>query len=209
MTEYQISKLLDELQSKEVYNRNDAIKKIIKGKINDERIIDALNNMIENDAYPVVRNFARSALDVFGIEHSEVELEAQVHKTSDETGIKFQPKLETDRKKIESRNDFWLGVGLFLVMNFILWQFGSDILKPDFMFPGESAMFGTRGSAWFRHFVSLLCGLTLINGGVFIYFNKRRPQIALGMLAPVGAGIILYIVITLGGILLYGSSIGR
>ena len=73
MTKYQIPNLLDELQSDEAYIRNDAIKKIIKGKIDDEHIITALNNVIKNDSYMTVRNFARSALDVFGIEHSAIE----------------------------------------------------------------------------------------------------------------------------------------
>jgi hypothetical protein len=41
MTKHQISDPLDELHNKEAYIRSDAIKKIIKGKINDERIIQA------------------------------------------------------------------------------------------------------------------------------------------------------------------------
>jgi hypothetical protein len=73
MTKNKISDLLDELQSKETYIRSDALKKIIKGKINDEDIIHALNNVIENDPSMALRNFARSALDGFGVEHSAVE----------------------------------------------------------------------------------------------------------------------------------------
>jgi len=65
--------LLDELKSSETFTRNDAIKKIIKDKINDEHIIAALKGVIENDPSMSVRNFARSALDVFGVEHSAVE----------------------------------------------------------------------------------------------------------------------------------------
>jgi hypothetical protein len=77
VTKYQIPNLLEELQSTEAYIRSDAIKKIIKGKINDEHIIHALRKIIENDPYQAVRNFARAALDVFGIEHSEVEVDTQ------------------------------------------------------------------------------------------------------------------------------------
>jgi len=73
LTEIQIHKLLDELQNNEAYIRNDAIKKIIKGKIDDENIISALKNVIENDPYMSVRNFARSALNLFGVEHSAFE----------------------------------------------------------------------------------------------------------------------------------------
>jgi len=42
MAKHQTSDLLDELQSNEAYIRNDAIKKIIKGKINDEKITSHL-----------------------------------------------------------------------------------------------------------------------------------------------------------------------
>jgi hypothetical protein len=73
MEKPQISDLLNELNSSEAYIRNDAIKKVIKGKIDDEQIILALKEVIENDRSMAVRNFARSALDVFGIEHSTVE----------------------------------------------------------------------------------------------------------------------------------------
>jgi uncharacterized membrane protein YeaQ/YmgE (transglycosylase-associated protein family) len=73
MAKHQISDLLDELQSNEAYIRNDAIKKIIKGKINDEKIIIALKEVIENDRSMAVRNFARSAMNVFSVEHSAAE----------------------------------------------------------------------------------------------------------------------------------------
>lgn len=67
---YQISNLLDELQSNEAYIRSGAIKKIVKENINNERIIVALDNIIENDPSPAIRDFAQSALNVFGIKHS-------------------------------------------------------------------------------------------------------------------------------------------
>ena len=70
MTKNEIRDLLGELHSNEAYIRNDAIKKIIKGKISDEHIITALKDVVENDPSLVVRNFARRALSVFGIEHS-------------------------------------------------------------------------------------------------------------------------------------------
>ena len=74
MTKNLIPDLLNELKSTEAYERNDAIKKIIKGKINDEKIITALKEIIENDPSMAVRNFARAALDAFGVEHSAVEV---------------------------------------------------------------------------------------------------------------------------------------
>jgi hypothetical protein len=57
MTKNQIPDLLNELQNDEAYMRNDAIKK----------------NLIDNDSSMSVRNFARSALNSFGIEHSAFE----------------------------------------------------------------------------------------------------------------------------------------
>jgi hypothetical protein len=78
MTKHKISDLLNELHSKETYIRSDAIKKIIKDKVNDEQIIHALNDVIKNDSSMAVRNFARSALDVFGVEHSAMEETTQI-----------------------------------------------------------------------------------------------------------------------------------
>jgi len=73
MTKSQIPDLLDELQSSETFARNAAVKKIIKDKINDEQIVATLKDVIENDSSMSVRNFARAALDVFGVEHSAME----------------------------------------------------------------------------------------------------------------------------------------
>jgi len=73
--------LLQQLDSRETFTRNDAIKKIIKDKINDEQIIAALKGVIENDPSISVRNFARSALDVFGVEHSTMEDEEVIKYT--------------------------------------------------------------------------------------------------------------------------------
>jgi len=61
----QISKLLDELHDKDVYIRSSAIKKILKGKINDEKIVIALKEMADKDNSIAVKNSARSALDKF------------------------------------------------------------------------------------------------------------------------------------------------
>jgi hypothetical protein len=82
MANYQISNLLDELQSNEAYIRSDAIKKILKGKITHEHIIAALDNIIENDPSPTIRNFAQSTLDTFGIKHSINERPRVIRSTS-------------------------------------------------------------------------------------------------------------------------------
>jgi len=76
-----IPELLDELKSNETFTRNDVIKKIIKEKINNEQIITALKEVTENDHSMAVRNFARNALDVFGVEHSTMEDEEVIKYT--------------------------------------------------------------------------------------------------------------------------------
>jgi hypothetical protein len=96
MTKHKISDLLDELRSKEAYIRSDAIKKIIKGKTNDEHIIHALNHVIENDPSMSLRNFARSALDVFGIEHSAIEEPAKIIPVIDSGTPKKADPVEID-----------------------------------------------------------------------------------------------------------------
>jgi hypothetical protein len=73
MTKNQVPDLLNELQNEEAYVRNDAIKKIIKWKINDDNIIAALKDVVNNDSSMSVRNFARSTLNSFGIDHSAFE----------------------------------------------------------------------------------------------------------------------------------------
>ena len=103
MTKTQIPELLDELRSQETYIRNDAIKRIIKEKINDEQIVVALKDIIENDSSTSVRNFARGALEVFGIEHSAME-ESTIESHNEEVQVKplkteyiDEPVLEKNR----------------------------------------------------------------------------------------------------------------
>lgn len=89
MAKHEISNLLDELKSQETYIRNDAIKRIIKEKINDDQILIALKEATENDPSMSVRNFARSALDIFGVEHSALE----------------EPIVETHSPVVKTRRD--------------------------------------------------------------------------------------------------------
>lgn len=97
----------------------------------------------------------------------------------------------------EKKRDFWLGVGLFFVLNIALtlcqWGvgFGTFAISPE-----------VRNSDFVSSplFTILYWVLTLlpwvINGGLVIYFALTRSQIALGMVA--GFGIALFIVICLG-----------
>ena len=89
MAKHEIPNLLDELRNQETYIRNDAIKRIIKEKINDEQILIALKEATENDPSMSVRNFSRSALDIFGVEHSALE----------------EPVVETHSPVVKTRRD--------------------------------------------------------------------------------------------------------
>ena len=114
MAKHEIPNLLDELKSDETYTRNAAIKKIIKNKINEERIITALKDVIENDTSMSVRNFARSSLDVFGIEHSE--FEQQIVETRSVEIHTDTPKDDGNHQKNIEREtvDDWALIGFFV-----------------------------------------------------------------------------------------------
>ena len=103
MGKYQIQYLLDELKSGEISARNDAIKKIIKEKIDDEQIIIALKEVVESDTSMSVRNFARAALNAFGIEHSAIE--QSIVETSNNEVHAESPKVKNhDQNNIERGN---------------------------------------------------------------------------------------------------------
>ncbi len=178
MSENKISELLDELQNEEAYKRNDAIKKIIKGKVNDEHIIHALSKVIENDPSQAVRNFARAALDVFGIEHSDIEPDAQVGRKTKEVDIEIQPKLKTDQKDVKNQSDLWLGIALFYGMNFIFWQARAALYRNlNFINTGSSLTI----SPTFRFVTdSLPFYINLIV--IVICLLLKRPNVVRGML---------------------------
>ena len=128
MTKTQIPELLDGLRNQETYTRNDAIKRIIKEKINDEQVIVALKEVIENDQSMVVRNFARSALDVFGVEHSATEESTAINSRNSDNNISHTEGQEMSDTTIERANnhhksrDVLLGFfGWFLVGNLLFW----------------------------------------------------------------------------------------
>lgn len=104
------------------------------------------------------------------------------------------PKVyETDAEK---KRDFWIGVGIFFVLNIVLtlcqWGVGADALTVS----------PTNGSSDFvsSTLFTILSWVFLllpwvINIGLIIYFAFTRNQVALGMVA--GFGIALAIVICL------------
>ena len=118
MTNNLIPDLLDELKSTEAYERNEAIKKIIKYKFYDDQIITALKEVIENDPSMALRNFARAALDVFGVEHSAVEesigINSKISEVEESTGINSKNSEDNISETNETINSSvnWSPIGL-------------------------------------------------------------------------------------------------
>ena len=121
MTKTQIPEILDELKSPETYARNDAIKRIIKEMINDEQIIIALKEVIENDHSMAVRNFARNALDVFGVEHSTMEVEEVINYTK----TAFPNHNDSQNTKTTYKSDLKIAIFLLavVIVIFLCWLF--------------------------------------------------------------------------------------
>lgn len=132
MTKTQIPEVLDELRSQETYARNDAIKRIIKEKINDEKIITALKEVTENDHSMSVRNFARSALNVFGVEHSVMEEEEVIYNIMTASPIRNEPepRQELDETTLDtsSKTNLLTAIGIGLFVGFIGTAFIMNLL---------------------------------------------------------------------------------
>lgn len=115
----------------------------------------------------------------------------------DETPVMTEPVLDQGDKK-KNKKDFWRGVGLWIALNIVmglcLWGFQFVVIG------ATSSMSGANSTL--TNLVTLLSAIMgfapfVINIGLLIYFVvKKRPQIALGMLA--GFGLALGIVILLG-----------
>ena len=148
MTKNLIPNLLEELKSTEAYERNDAIKQIIKYKFYDDQIIAALKDVIENDQSMAVRNFARSALDVFGIEHSEIEQQiVETHSVEIHTDT---PKVDGNHQKNIEREIVggWALIGFFVglvpgLLFFLLTRNGPGLLGLSIFLIGPAGVIGS------------------------------------------------------------------
>ncbi len=102
-------------------------------------------------------------------------------------GMPSSPAPDPEVKK--KRRDFWLGVGLFYLLNIVLWGL-------------NALFFGVLSNLDIPYNVmdtiTLIAGLLpyAINIGLIIFLAFKRPQMALGMLA--GFGIAMAIVVCLG-----------
>lgn len=97
----------------------------------------------------------------------------------------------------EKKKDFWLGVGLFFLLNILLGLCSWGVLA---LFGYSGALFNVSTSTYSDLYSVLTCILGLLpwilNIGLVIYFAFTRNQIAYGMVA--GFAIALLIVICLG-----------
>lgn len=99
---------------------------------------------------------------------------------------------ETDAEK---KRDFWIGVGIFFVLNIALalCQWGLFAVSLEFTVPGSDSVSSTLASVLYLVFT---LAPWVINIGLIVFFAFTRSQIALGMVA--GFGIALFLVICLG-----------
>lgn len=116
----------------------------------------------------------------------------------DETPIMSNPVPNQGEVKKKNKKDFWLGVGIFFVLNIVM-----AILRWGLLFAFSGVFFSALdSSSAFANIYSIgaiILGFSpyVINIGLMIYFSvTNRGQIALGMLA--GFGIALAIAICLG-----------
>jgi membrane-associated HD superfamily phosphohydrolase len=157
-----LENLLADLQSGNNRRQIEAAQIVREQNIADERVIEALKHIAAQHENNSVRKAAQSALIALGI-----------------TPPPLDPVL------IQKRRDFWLGVGLFFVLNIVLWVLSVllvvvlDNLNIPYAF-------------------SLIAGFFpyVVNIGLIIFLAFKRPQMALGMLG--GFGIALAIVVCLG-----------
>jgi hypothetical protein len=113
------------------------------------------------------------------------------------TDTEIQPKRETSRASAGRSGDFWLGIGLFLMINFILWQVGSYVMNFNFITGRYDTLLFKSANFQLPFGTAILLGLfclcLLINGSVMLFlFLRRRPKIALGMVSVVPIGVVLY-----------------
>ena len=161
----EIEDFLKDLQSADTTVRRHRIQALREQNIADERIVEALKMLAAGDPAGSVRKDAK--------------------KTLKSTGIEAPPLTPELAKK---RRDFWMGVGLYFGLNFVMWagQFGLYIVLSSISLDYDLTSTITTIAGFLPY---------LINIGLIIFLAFKRPQMALGMLA--GFGILLLIVVCL------------
>ena len=161
----EIEDFLKDLQSADTTVRRHRIQALREQNIADERIVEALKMLAAGDPAGSVRKDAKKTLKSMGIE---------------------APPLTPELAK--KRRDFWMGVGLYFGLNFVMWagQFGLYIVLSSISLDYDLTSTITTIAGFLPY---------LINIGLIIFLAFKRPQMALGMLA--GFGILLLIVVCL------------
>ena len=161
----EIEDFLKDLQSADTTVRRHRIQALRGQNVADERIIEALKMLAAGDPAGSVRKDAK--------------------KTLKSTGSEAPPLTPELAKK---RRDFWMGVGLYFGLNFVMWagQFGLYIVLSSISLDYDLTSTITTIAGFLPY---------LINIGLIIFLAFKRPQMALGMLA--GFGILLLIVVCL------------
>jgi hypothetical protein len=94
-------------------------------------------------------------------------------------------------------SDFWLGMVLFLAMNFILWKVSSFVMQSPFIVSRDQVVY--RSEIYILHLnflISLVIFLIcfIINCVIIVFFMlRKRPLIAVGMMTAAPAGYMLYL----------------
>lgn len=164
--ESEIEEYLKDLQNNDSTVRRYRVQTLREQKVSDGRVVEALKHLAANDPAGSIRKEAKKSLKEMGIE---------------------PPPLGPELAK--KRRDFWIGVGLYFGLNFLMWacQFGVALLW------SSSNTYTWGQTDWILTIINLLPWV--VNIGLIIFLAFKRPQMALGMLA--GFGIALLIVVCL------------
>ena len=116
--------------------------------------------------------------------------------------VEFKEKLGAERADIKKPGDFWLGMGLFLILNFILWKFGSYIMNLDYISENYSYLIYKADNFQLPFGALILISLRLfgifINGVVIaLPLFKRRSLIFLGMVSVIPIAFMLYVIFSI------------
>jgi len=123
-------------------------------------------------------------------------------KAPENTNVEVQANLKTDRANAEKSSDLWLGMGLFSILNFILWNSISYIMNLDYiaenysflLYKAENFQLPFGGLV----LISLFLLGILINIIIILFLIiKKRSRILLGMMSVIPIAFALYIIFSI------------
>ena len=123
-------------------------------------------------------------------------------KAPENTNVEVQANLKTDRANAEKSSDLWLGMGLFSILNFILWKSISYIMNLDYiaenysflLYKAENFQLPFGGLV----LISLFLFGVLINVIIILFLIiKKRSRILLGMIYVIPIAFALYIIFSI------------